>query len=65
MMQDNKISVIMATYNMPEWLEKVLWGYENQTYSHFEVIIADDGSGEETFQIIENFKKNSALDIIH
>ncbi|MBL3655763.1 glycosyltransferase family 2 protein [Fulvivirga sediminis] len=65
MMQDKKISVIMATYNMPEWLEKVLWGYENQTFKNFEVIIADDGSGEETQQIIERFKKESPLDIVH
>lgn len=59
------LSVIIATYNMPEWLEKVLWGYENQTYKNFEVIIADDGSGDETRQLIADFRANSMLNITH
>ena len=42
-----KISVIFTTYNSPRWLEKVLWGFANQTDSDFEVIVADDGSGPE------------------
>jgi len=42
-----KVSVIISTYNKSNFLEKVLWGYSKQTYSNFEVIIADDGSSEE------------------
>ncbi|HOX84038.1 MAG TPA: glycosyltransferase family 2 protein [Chryseolinea sp.] len=60
-----KISVIISTYNHPEWLEKVLWGYECQTYKNFEVIIADDGSGEPTRLLVDRFKKSSSLDINH
>ena len=44
-----RVTVIIATYNEPEWLEKVLWGYSVQTNEDFELIIADDGSGKETF----------------
>lgn len=58
-------SVILSTYNNPEWLEKVLWGYENQTYSNFEIVIADDGSGEETKLLIERFQRESNLNIQH
>lgn len=46
------ISVIISTYNMPEWLQKVLWSYQFQTYKNFEVIIADDGSTEETKALV-------------
>jgi glycosyltransferase involved in cell wall biosynthesis len=60
-----KVSVIISTYNSPEWLEKVLWGYECQTYKDFEIVIADDGSGEPTKQLIERMKKESPLNIIH
>ena len=60
-----KVSVIISTYNHPEWLEKVLWGYECQTYKDFEVVIADDGSGEPTQNLIERIKKESSLDIHH
>mgnify|MGYP002396149707 CR=1 FL=1 len=59
------ISVIISTYNMPEWLEKVLWGYEQQTYKNFEIIIADDGSGEQTKKLIDTFKSKSSLNIEH
>jgi len=68
MQKENKqlnVTVIMATYNMPDWLEKVLWGYELQTYPHFDVIIADDGSGAETRQVVERFIANGKLKIIH
>jgi glycosyltransferase involved in cell wall biosynthesis len=60
-----RISVIISTYNNPAWLEKVVWGYECQTYSDFELIIADDGSGQPTKDLIEGFQKNSALSITH
>lgn len=58
-------AVIITTYNSPTWLEKVLWGYEHQTDSDFEIIIADDGSGESTKQLLESFKATSSLKISH
>lgn len=60
-----RVSVIISTYNSPEWLKKVLWGYECQTYKNFELIIADDGSGNSTRELIEDYKKESALSILH
>ena len=65
MNQDLKISVIIATYNMPDWLEKVIIGYENQTYKNFEVVIADDGSGAETKKVIDDAIARSILKITH
>ncbi len=60
-----KLSVIISTYNQPEWLKKVLWGYESQSEANFEVIIADDGSSGETKQLIDRFKNGSSLQIVH
>lgn len=60
-----KTAVIISTYNSPVWLEKVLWGYENQTDANFEIIIADDGSNDKTEQLLNLFKKNSPLKIFH
>lgn len=60
-----KVSVIISTYNNPAWLEKVMWGYEFQTHKNFEFIIADDGSGQATFDLIERFNSESALEIKH
>jgi glycosyltransferase involved in cell wall biosynthesis len=64
-MPGKKVSVIISTYNAPEWLRKVLWGYETQDYKNFELIIADDGSGDETRTLIESFRQNSPLEILH
>jgi glycosyltransferase involved in cell wall biosynthesis len=58
-------SVILSTYNSIEWLEKVLWGYSAQTYTDFEIVIADDGSRDETRQRIEELKALIAIPIVH
>lgn len=42
------ISVIVTTYNKPEFLKLVLLALANQDDTHFEVIVADDGSTKET-----------------
>lgn len=60
-----KASVIISTLNNPRWLEKVLWGYEAQSYTDFEIVIADDGSEEPTRQLIDRFKAESKLNLIH
>ena len=60
-----KVSVIISTYNSPVWLEKVLWGYTCQLHKDFEVIIADDGSGEDTAKVIRFFQEYSSLQIHH
>ncbi len=66
-MMDNKprASIILSTYNSPLWLEKVLWGYESQSFKDFEIIIADDGSDESTEKFIKDFQKKSKLHIHH
>lgn len=59
------VSVIVSTYNQPEWLKKALWGFEQQLEKNFEIIIADDGSTKETKELIDSFKKESPLRIKH
>ena len=60
-----KISVIVSTYNSPEWLEKVLVGYSCQTHGNFEVVVADDGSGKETAELISRFSDAGMLNLKH
>lgn len=59
------IGVVITTYNSPLWLTKVLYGYEQQVDSRFKVLIADDGSGQETKDVIEHFIKREKLTIEH
>ncbi len=60
-----KISVILSTYNSPEWLKKVLWGYKEQTYLDFEIVIADDGSKPDTKDLIDSFQGQFMNPITH
>lgn len=59
------MGVVITTYNQPKWLTKVLFGYEAQTRKDFTVIIADDGSGEATRAVIDEFKARGQLNIQH
>lgn len=47
-----KVSVVVITYNWPEALERVLDGLARQITLPYEVIIADDGSGAATAEVI-------------
>ena len=52
-----KIGVIISTYNNPEWLEKTFWGYMAQSRPADEIVVADDGSKDETRQLIERYQQ--------
>ena len=60
-----KISIIVATYNRVDALSLVLQSLENQGDKNFEVIIADDGSGNDTKEFIAQFTANSKITIKH
>ncbi|NAS32782.1 glycosyltransferase [Flavobacteriaceae bacterium R38] len=60
-----QISVIISTYNAEEWLEKVLWGYHNQSFKNFEIVIADDGSGPKTKALLQELEKELAFPVVH
>ncbi len=60
-----RVSVIMSTYNAADWLEKVLWGFSVQTHGDFEILVADDGSNDETAQRIEAIRAATDMQIRH
>lgn len=53
--QKELISVIMPVYNSGKYLGEAINSILNQTYSHFEFIIIDDGSIDNSQEIIESF----------
>lgn len=64
-MSPERIGVVITTYNSPLWLSKVLTGYENQSQPDFRVIVADDGSTNETRDLIDRFRERGILQIDH
>jgi len=60
-----KISVIVSTYNSEAWLEKVLLGFNCQSFRDFEVIIADDGSAAPTRELLQRMQEEVFYPIVH
>lgn len=60
-----KVALIITTYNWPEALELVLLSVLKQSFLPFEIIIADDGSGEETKAVVDKFKNQFDTPLIH
>jgi len=58
-------SVVFTTYNQPDWLEKVLLGFAAQDRCDFEVVVADDGSGETTRDRIEALRPRLRMPVRH
>lgn len=59
------VAVIVTTYNRPDYLGRTLAGYLNQTHPPDEIVIADDGSTEETARLVTKIKQETAIDIRH
>jgi glycosyltransferase involved in cell wall biosynthesis len=60
-----KIALLISTYNWPEALDLVLKSTLSQTQFPDEILIADDGSKEDTKQLIEQFQQKSSIPIRH
>ncbi|MGQ7944782.1 glycosyltransferase family 2 protein [Flavobacterium sp. WC2509] len=58
-------TLITPTYNWPEALELLLLSILNQTIIPNEVIIADDGSNENTKELIKKFQSTFPVPLIH
>jgi len=60
-----KSSVIITTHNRSFYLDKVLYGYLQQTVQPHELVIADDGSTDDTPEIIRKYQQQADFPIIH
>jgi glycosyltransferase involved in cell wall biosynthesis len=60
-----RITLIIITYNRPDFLDVVLHSIEKQSELPYEVIIADDGSAEETLQLIEKRRTRFPVPLLH
>lgn len=60
-----KVSLIITTYNWVEALNVTLQSAMQQSILPNEIIIADDGSGQETMDFIKEWQKKSKIPIIH
>lgn len=55
---DPLVSIIITTYNEDEFIQESIEALLNQSLSDFEIIIVDDGSEDETVEIIESINSD-------
>ncbi len=60
-----KAAVIVTTYNRPDALALTLDGYLAQSSHDFELIVADDGSTEDTRRLVDAYKQRAPFSIKH
>ena len=58
-------SLIITTYNKPDCLRVAIVTAMNQTVPPHEIIVADDGSREETFEVTRELRKQTNIPIVH
>lgn len=58
-------AVIVTTYNRPDALAAVLEGYCHQSDREFSLVVADDGSTEETAAVVQQFSRRDGLAVTH
>jgi glycosyltransferase involved in cell wall biosynthesis len=60
-----RLAVVVSTYNRPDALAVVLDGYRRQTDTDFELLVADDGSGSETADLVERSSARMPFPVRH
>ena len=53
-----KVSVIIPTYNCAHYLEQAIESAMNQTYRDLEIIVLDDGSTDNTSEVVRKYGTN-------
>lgn len=54
-MENEKVSIVLPTYNRAKFLRKSIDSCLGQTYGDIELIIVDDGSTDETSEIVNSY----------
>lgn len=57
MFQKDLVSIVIPAYNAEKTVIETLESVVNQTYKNIEVIVVDDGSSDNTFNVIKEFAK--------
>lgn len=59
------ISLVVSTYNRPDTLGACLRSLARQTDRNFEIVVADDGSGVQTRELIERWRAKAGISLRH
>lgn len=64
-MESQKVSIIIPTYNMANYLGETIKDILKQTYQNFEIIVVNDASTDHTEQVMQQFNDQRIKYIVH
>ena len=62
---NEKIDILLATYNGEKYLKEQIDSLLNQTYNNIQIIISDDCSTDKTREILKEYEKNENIKIFY
>lgn len=60
MIEEGKVSVLMGIYNCETTLEQSVSSIQNQTYANWELILCDDGSSDNTYNVAQSLAEKDS-----
>lgn len=60
---EEKIDILMATYNGEKYLKEQIESILNQTYKNIRLIISDDSSRDSTREILKQYEKDNRVEV--
>lgn len=59
-------SIVLPVYNVEKYLNRCIESIEHQSFNDYEIILVDDGSKDQSYEICENWgKSDSRIKVIH
>lgn len=58
------VSVVMTTYNVSDYIRETIKSILTQTYNNIEIVITDDGSFDDTIQILKEYSAEPGFNIV-
>ena len=60
------VSIVVPVYNVEKYLNRCIFSIVNQTYKNIEIILVDDGSGDNSGTICDEWaEKDARIKVIH
>ncbi|MGV2982232.1 glycosyltransferase family 2 protein [Microbacterium sp. AGC85] len=61
-----KVSIIVPAYNVADYIDRCIVSLLDQSHSHIEILVVDDGSTDETYQLCaEHAARDSRIRLVH
>lgn len=64
-MKQPRVSVLMPAYNVQQYIGEAIESILNQTYSNIELIVVNDASTDNTWDVVREYAKNDKRMVIH